>query len=104
MTVTASAIVRVNGDGFHVPGSHRSILVKKPAQNHRTVRNQFPVLPHEGVQAAEGVVEVVVADAVHERSTEQPTNSAQLRGVQEGCVADVNGCHGVRDGHDSETT
>jgi hypothetical protein len=79
---------RIHRDGLDVPGAQRSPFVQELPLDDGAVRHQPPVVPDQGVQAAQRVIPVVVAEALTESAHAEGVRlvedgGIELRGVRE---------------------
>jgi hypothetical protein len=68
--------------------------MQQPAHHHRPVGDQVIALAYQGMDPAESVLEVLVAELAVEGVVEQGADVAQVMGAELGCVRDADVSHG----------
>ena len=81
----ARAPIGANRDPLHIPGAQRPTLVDQSPLHHRGMPGQVEVVPHQRVNATEGVLPIVIGHVI-EHVVEKPADCTKRGHIKIGGV------------------
>jgi hypothetical protein len=87
--MTLPASIRPHRHTLHVASPQRTLTMKQAALDDRGVTDQFVLVPDQGVNAAQGVIPIVIGHILDEHGVKERTRRGKGHGVQIGRVGDT---------------